>query len=75
MQTQSAEHIDARFRSIDESAKILAVSAWTVKDLLRKGILRARKSGRRTLVECESISTYAASLPIATFTPPVKRRA
>jgi hypothetical protein len=61
------------FLSIKEVAKISGESTWTVKDLLRRGIYKARKSGRRTLVEFESVKNRAETLPIATFAPPTRR--
>jgi hypothetical protein len=67
------------FWSIKETAEISGESTWKVKNLLRLGTYRARKSGRRTLVEVASVMERAESLPIATFTqipaekPQVKR--
>jgi hypothetical protein len=57
------------FVSIDDAALLTAESAWTVKQRLRDGTYRARKAGRRTLVEYESILAYAMKLPAATFAP------
>jgi excisionase family DNA binding protein len=57
----------AVFYSIEGAARTLALSEWSIKDLLRQGKLRARKSGRRTLIEGDSVREYAASLPPATF--------
>jgi hypothetical protein len=58
------------FVSIKEVAEMTGESTWTVKDLLRRGIYKARKAGRRTLVEFESVKQRADSLPIAQFAPP-----
>jgi hypothetical protein len=61
------------FEAINECARQLAISPWSVKDLLRKQKLRAKKHGRRTMVEVASRLEYAASLPDATFAPPRDR--
>jgi len=63
--------------SIADTAKVTSESEWTVKDKLRKGVYRARKSGRRTLIEFSSIREHWESLPRAKFAPtpsPSKRR-
>jgi hypothetical protein len=56
--------------SIDDAAKFTGESPWTVKMELRAGILRARKAGRRTLVEVASLKERAAKMPPAAFAPP-----
>jgi hypothetical protein len=63
--------------SIADAAKATSESKWMVEDKLRRGIYRARKSGRRTIVEFASIREHWASLPPAKFLPapsPSKRR-
>ena len=60
--------------SIKNTAAVIGVSEWTVKDLLRRGVLKARKAGRRTLVIVASREAYIASLPPATFLPPRSKR-
>jgi len=60
---------------IPESAVVLGVSQWNVKDLLRQGVLTARKIGRRTLIDADSLKTYWNSLPPARFAPPVDQKA
>jgi excisionase family DNA binding protein len=61
--------------SVRETAAALGISEWSVKMLLRAGKLRAKKSGRRTLVLRQSRSEYVASLPVATYLPlPQKRK-
>ena len=61
-------------QSVDECAKTLGVSTWMVKDLLRRGLLRARKVGARTLVEADSVKDYWNKLPAARFAPAVDRK-
>jgi hypothetical protein len=65
--------IEPAFVSVKFAAAFVAESPWAIKDKLRRGILRARKAGRRTLVEFQSLRDYAASLPTATFAPPRPR--
>jgi hypothetical protein len=60
--------------SIKEIADATGESAWTVKDKLRRGVYRGRKSGRRTLVEFASVKEAWLNLPVATFAPPRRRR-
>jgi hypothetical protein len=55
--------------TIADAAKATGESEWTVKDRLRKGQYRARKAGKRTLVELPSIVEHWESLPRAKFTP------
>jgi hypothetical protein len=43
------------------------MSQWWVRDALRRGVLRARKAGRRTIIEGQSVRDYAAALPAAEF--------
>ena len=62
---------------IADTAKVTGESQWTVKDRLRKGKYRARKAGKRTLVEFSSIREHWESLPRAKFASapsPSKRR-
>lgn len=56
--------------SIPTAADHTGESVWTVKQRLRAGIYRARKSGRRTLVELKSIKEHVATLPPAEFKKP-----
>jgi excisionase family DNA binding protein len=65
---------DPMFEAIEESARQLGLSAWTIKELLRQKTLRAKKAGRRTLVDVKSRKEYADNLPDATFCAPMKRR-
>jgi hypothetical protein len=65
---------DPMFEEIAESARQLAVSKWFVKDLLRKKKLKAKKAGRRTIIDVQSRKDYADALPDAEFSPPRLRR-
>jgi hypothetical protein len=60
--------------SIKEIADATGESTWTVKDKLRRGVYRGRKSGRRTLVELASVKEAWQNLPVATFAPPRRSR-
>jgi hypothetical protein len=46
-------------------------SSWTVRNVhLREGHYKARKSGRRTLIEFASVKAFMSKLPVATFAKP-----
>jgi hypothetical protein len=62
--------LEPAYLSIAETAIYTAESEWTVKDKLRRGIYKAKKSGRRTLVEMTSIKAHLANLPDAVFAKP-----
>jgi excisionase family DNA binding protein len=66
--------IEPMFVSVRDAAVVLALSAWTIRDMLKRGVLTAKKSGRRTLVTMESIRAHAEGLPDAVLGhgPPVK---
>jgi hypothetical protein len=53
--------------SIKKTAEITSESEWQVKERLRRGEYRAKKSGRRTIIVYESVEDYWDSLPDATF--------
>jgi excisionase family DNA binding protein len=55
------------FYSVEDAAHELAMSKWWVREMLRRGVLRARKAGRRTIIEGQSVRDYAATLPAAEF--------
>jgi hypothetical protein len=74
MAPRASTKTEPLFYSIVDTAHILAMSPWSVKDLLKRKVLRARKAGRRTLVEGPSVQDYAASLPAAKYMPPRRRR-
>lgn len=58
--------------SIKQAAEATGESQWTVKQRLRAGVYKAKKSGRRTLVMPDSVRAYVASLPDAIFKAPTK---
>jgi hypothetical protein len=64
---------EPEFLSISDAATYTAESEWTVKDKLRRGIYRAKKSGRRTLIIFSTVKDHLASLPDAKFAPPVSK--
>jgi hypothetical protein len=66
--------IEPLYISIASAAKLSDESPWAVKARLRTGVYRARKSGRRTLVELASVKAYLASLPVAKFRPLKQRK-
>jgi hypothetical protein len=72
-ESEMAAKSDPMFEEIAESARQLAVSEWFVKDLLRKKKLKAKKAGRRTMVDVQSRKDYAHGLPDAEFLPPTRR--
>jgi hypothetical protein len=59
--------------SIKDTAKATGESTWKVKEKLRNGTYKAKKSGRRTIVTYESIEAAWENLPDATFTSKRKR--
>jgi hypothetical protein len=60
--------------TIKGAADYSSESEWVIKQALRVGDLKAKKSGRRTLVDFSSVKRRAASLPDAKFMPPPPRR-
>ncbi|HVU43786.1 MAG TPA: helix-turn-helix domain-containing protein [Xanthobacteraceae bacterium] len=50
----------------NEAARLLAVSRRTVSRLIREHKLVARKLGKRTLVDVESVKAFYAGLPAIT---------
>jgi hypothetical protein len=60
--------------SIKETAAITGESQWQVKQKLRDGTYKAKKSGRRTIVVFQSVEDAWNSLPDATFKAPTKRK-
>jgi hypothetical protein len=57
------------FCSVEAATKIIAGSERAVIDLIARGIIKAVKSDRRTLVVVQSLYDYANSLPPAKLTP------
>jgi hypothetical protein len=60
--------------SVKDTAEATGESVWTVKQKLRAGTYKAKKSGRRTIVDYSSVKEAWQSLPDATFKPPTKRK-
>jgi hypothetical protein len=69
-QISSGSELEPAFLSVEAVAHFTGESAWTVKNKLRQGFYRARKSGRRTLVEMASVREHLATLPEAKFATP-----
>jgi hypothetical protein len=59
--------------SVKEVASLTGESEWTVKNKLRRGIYRGRKSGRRTIVEFKSVREAWDKLPEAKYSPVKKK--
>jgi excisionase family DNA binding protein len=59
--------------SIGEAAQATGLSQWSIKQLLRQGKLRAKKHGRRTLIDYVSLKSYVDNLPDARFARPRMR--
>jgi hypothetical protein len=66
--------VEPAYVSIENAANYTSESPWIIKDLLRRGALKAKKAGRRTLVEFAGVKERAANLPDAKFAPPRERR-
>ena len=54
-----------------EAARLLAVSRRTVSRLILARKLVARKHGKRTLVDVESVKAFYAALPIKQTSSPI----
>lgn len=52
--------------SIKEAREVLKVGETKIRDLIATGDLRARKIGRRTLIESPSIDAFVDALPAHT---------
>jgi hypothetical protein len=72
MQTETGAAQEPLYASIKEIAARTGESEWTVKDKLRRGVYRAKKSGRRTLVLWDSVKEHLAALPDAKFMQPTR---
>lgn len=57
------------FVDVNEAAKMLGLSKWTIYELLNKQIVESRYHGTKRLVLVASLEEYAASLPAS---PPEK---
>ena len=62
--------IEPALISIADTVSYTGESTWKVKDLLREGVYLAKKSGRRTLIDFQSVKARVANLPNAKFAPP-----
>jgi hypothetical protein len=60
--------------SINQTSANTSEGVWKVKERLRKGEYRARKAGRRTIIEPASVREVWANLPVAKFAAPRVRR-
>jgi excisionase family DNA binding protein len=68
-----SNELEPKYITIRDAARYTAESVWTVNKKLRLGIYRALKSGRRTLVEFETVKRHLATLPPAKFAKPVRK--
>jgi hypothetical protein len=55
--------------SIQATVEITGESLSQVKEKLRRGIYLARKSGRRTIVDFQSVKAHWQALPAAKYRP------
>jgi hypothetical protein len=70
---QTGALLEPKYINIKDTAEYSSESQWVVKDKLRRGIYKARKSGRRTLIEFASVKSHLADLPAAKFAPPPRK--
>jgi len=54
------------FVSVDESGRLLSLSPWTIRDLIARGVLPARRLGTRVLISRRVLEELAE--------PPSKRK-
>jgi hypothetical protein len=59
--------------SIRQCSELTSESEWQVKEHLRNGEYKAKKSGRRTIIIYASVVHHWRNLPEATFKP-LKRK-
>jgi excisionase family DNA binding protein len=59
--------------SIPDAIKITGLSRSSLYERLSDSSIRAVKAGRKTLISVESLKSWAASLPPASFKPTAKR--
>jgi hypothetical protein len=74
-QVEGGPSIEPLGLSIKKTAEITGESPWQVKEKLRNGTYKAKKSGRRTIVIYQTVKAAWASLPDATFKPSKRRHA
>jgi excisionase family DNA binding protein len=58
--------------SVAEACKTVSVSKTTLYGVIKRGHLKTRKLGRRTLITAEALSDWLASLPSAESNTPEK---
>lgn len=49
--------------SINQTCRLLGLSRWTVSRMVKLGVLKSRKIGRRVLIPCESIEQFVMGIP------------
>ena len=59
------EHVNRLLVPVEDAGGMLGIGRTKTFELIRAGHLIARKIGSRTVVEAESIRSFAASLPRA----------
>jgi hypothetical protein len=74
MQAAKLSAIEPALVSIKDAAAYTGESDWRVKQLLREGVYKAVKSGRRTLVEFAGVKDRVATLRPAKFAPPRRQK-
>lgn len=58
-----AESVTPIFVSVKQAADMLAISPWSMYQLLDDGAVKSQYKGRRRLVSVASLREYAESLP------------
>jgi hypothetical protein len=60
--------------TIQAAARMIGNSQWTVRDKIKRGILDAKKDGKRVLVTMQSIRAHVENMPTAIIGqgPPVQ---
>lgn len=61
-QDQTPRTLDPIFVSIKDTAAMLSLTIWSVRQLLDANLIESTYHGRRRLVYLESVRAYAASL-------------
>jgi hypothetical protein len=63
VQSQTGASVTPIFVSVKDAARILAISDWSMYQLLDDGLVESRYFGRRRLVVLPSLHAYAETLP------------
>jgi hypothetical protein len=58
-----AESVTPIFVSVKQAADMLAISPWSMYQLLDEGSVKSQYKGRRRLVQVASLKEYADNLP------------